>query len=267
MLMASMEWAWKQSNFSIRFHDRCLPITLMFVFSMHVRMLDSSIKLVRSSPASKRKPKNTTPQWYLSSDIFFSICQRWLWCLLFSWRWIVWVDDHCSMKHNSWSINMNCIICLHLSCTVSMLSARTTLDTSIEGRYLWDELGLRIWKQSYPWSKWVNGWIAFVVVALLSAARNRRNKQLVENIHQRMNKLFPRLPDLITSATVLLANLYGSTGEMDKASNIRSELSRSGAKKKPGLSWTAVNGELYVSLWKVDTKVVESEQRELIVVV
>ena len=132
MLMASMEWAWKQSNFSVRFHDRCLPITLMFVFSMHVRMLDSSIKLVRSSPASKRKPKNTTPQWYLSSDIFFSICQRWLWCLLFSWRWIVWVEDHCSMKHNSWSINMNCIIHLHLSCTVSMLSARTTLDASKE---------------------------------------------------------------------------------------------------------------------------------------
>ncbi|CAF1398302.1 unnamed protein product [Adineta ricciae] len=82
-------------------------------------------------------------------------------------------------------------------------------------------------------------------MALLSAARNRRNKQLVENIHQRMNKLFPRSPDLITSATVLLANLYGSTGDMNKASSIRSELSRSGAKKKPGLSWTVVNGELY----------------------
>ncbi|CAF1495358.1 unnamed protein product, partial [Adineta ricciae] len=82
-------------------------------------------------------------------------------------------------------------------------------------------------------------------MALLSAARNRRNKQLVESIHQRMKKLFPRLPDLITSATVLLANLYGSTGDMDKASSIRFELSRSGAKKKPGLSWTAVDGELY----------------------
>ena len=64
--------------------------------------------------------------------LFCSICQRWLWCLLFSWRWIVWVEDHCSMKHNSWSINMNCIIHLHLSCTVSMLSARTTLDASKE---------------------------------------------------------------------------------------------------------------------------------------
>ncbi|CAF1590895.1 unnamed protein product [Adineta ricciae] len=87
-------------------------------------------------------------------------------------------------------------------------------------------------------------------MALLSAARNRRNEQLVESIHHRMKKLFPRLPDLITSATVLLANLYGSTGDMDKASSIRSELSRSGAKKKPGLSWTAVDGELYVSLRK-----------------
>ena len=85
-------------------------------------------------------------------------------------------------------------------------------------------------------------------MSLLSAARNRRNKQLVENIYQRMKELFSHLPDRLTSATVLLANLYGSSGDVDKASTIRYEMSRSGAKKKPGLSWTAINGQLFVSL-------------------
>ncbi|CAF0947573.1 unnamed protein product [Adineta ricciae] len=82
-------------------------------------------------------------------------------------------------------------------------------------------------------------------MSLLSAARNRRNKQLVEDIYQRMKELFSHLSDRLTSATVLLANLHGSSGDVDKASSIRYELSRSGAKKKPGLSWTAVNGQLF----------------------
>ncbi|CAF0880345.1 unnamed protein product [Adineta ricciae] len=52
-------------------------------------------------------------------------------------------------------------------------------------------------------------------------------------------------PSPVMYTTILLANLYGSSGDVDKASSIRYELSRSGAKKKPGLSWTAVNGQLF----------------------
>ncbi|CAF1282461.1 unnamed protein product [Adineta ricciae] len=84
--------------------------------------------------------------------------------------------------------------------------------------------------------------------AILSGARNSRNTELSQRIHDRMQKLFPRDKDSLTAATILLANVYASTGESEKASDIRSKLSKSGAKKKIGLSWTTINGEVFVSL-------------------
>ena len=49
------------------------------------------------------------------------------------------------------------------------------------------------------------------------------------------------MKDPITSATVLLANTYASSGEIEKASNIRLQCYRkSGAKKKVGVSRTVV---------------------------
>ncbi|CAF1673177.1 unnamed protein product, partial [Adineta ricciae] len=81
--------------------------------------------------------------------------------------------------------------------------------------------------------------------AILSGARNSRNTELSQRIHDRMQKLFPRDKDSLAAATILLANVYASTGESEKASDIRSKLSKSGAKKKIGLSWTTINGEVF----------------------
>ncbi|UJR29305.1 hypothetical protein I4U23_010519 [Adineta vaga] len=82
-------------------------------------------------------------------------------------------------------------------------------------------------------------------MSLLSGARNQKNKDLAEKIYQNMKKLFPQLSNLLTPAAILLANVYASSGELEKAFSVRNQLSKSGAKKKPGLSWTAVNGEIY----------------------
>jgi len=85
-------------------------------------------------------------------------------------------------------------------------------------------------------------------VALLSGARNEKNIHLSQQIFDRMKKLFPDLTNLLVSAAVLLSNVYGSSGEIEKASDIKMQLIKSGLKKKIGLSWTSVNGKLFVSL-------------------
>jgi hypothetical protein len=85
-------------------------------------------------------------------------------------------------------------------------------------------------------------------VALLSGARNVNNSYLSQNIYDSMKKLFPQMTNPLISAAVLLANVYASSGETDKASDIKIHLNKSGAKKKSGLSWTVSNGQIYVSL-------------------
>ena len=87
------------------------------------------------------------------------------------------------------------------------------------------------------------------LVAVLSGARNQRNSPLAEQIVDRMKKLFPDLKTELISASVLLANIHGSLGDREKASDIRTELHQSGLKKKAGLSWTAPDGNSYVSLF------------------
>ncbi|CAF5116123.1 unnamed protein product, partial [Rotaria magnacalcarata] len=81
--------------------------------------------------------------------------------------------------------------------------------------------------------------------ALLSGARNAKNVYLSQNIYDRMKNLFPEEKDALISAAVLLANVYASSGEIDKASNIRLEIHKSGTKKKVGLTWITVDGQLY----------------------
>ncbi|CAF5124791.1 unnamed protein product, partial [Rotaria magnacalcarata] len=83
--------------------------------------------------------------------------------------------------------------------------------------------------------------------ALLSGARNAKNVYLSQNIYDRMKNLFPEEKDPLISAAVLLANVYASSGEIDKASDIRLEIYKSGTKKKVGLTWITVDGQLYVS--------------------
>ena len=84
-------------------------------------------------------------------------------------------------------------------------------------------------------------------MALLSGARNEKNIYVSQSVYDRMKKLFPEMKDPLISAAVLLANVYGSSGEMDKASDIRIQMHKSGVKKRVGLTWTAPNGELFVS--------------------
>lgn len=87
-------------------------------------------------------------------------------------------------------------------------------------------------------------------MALLSGARNEKNVHLSEIVYNRMKKLFPNEPNAMLPAAVLLANVCESSGENDKASNIRIDLHELSLKhkKKVGLSWTSVNGQVYVSL-------------------
>lgn len=54
------------------------------------------------------------------------------------------------------------------------------------------------------------------------------------------------MSNYLTSAAVLLANTYSSSGEHEKAFEIKNQLRKSGAKKKVGLSWTVIDGEIYV---------------------
>ncbi|CAF4067259.1 unnamed protein product, partial [Adineta steineri] len=82
-------------------------------------------------------------------------------------------------------------------------------------------------------------------MALLSGARNANNSELSQNIYDRMRKIFPDMKNSLTSAAVLLANVYTSSGDIDAASNIRNELNRSGTMKKIGLSWTVINGHAF----------------------
>ena len=85
-------------------------------------------------------------------------------------------------------------------------------------------------------------------MALLSGARNVKNNNLSQQLYDRMKKHFPQSKDPLISASILLANVYASTGNIDKASDIRIRLNQSGAKKKMGLTSTVVNGQVYVSL-------------------
>ncbi len=82
----------------------------------------------------------------------------------------------------------------------------------------------------------------------LSGARNQKNSHLSQQIFDRMKKLFPELHNQLATASILLANVYASSGEIEKASDIRIQLHKSGIKKQVGLAWTAPDGKIFVSL-------------------
>lgn len=102
-------------------------------------------------------------------------------------------------------------------------------------------------KRSFVVNTYVLNIFAFVPVALLSGARNDKNTDLAQTIYDRIKTLITTTQGSLTSAAVLLANTYASTGDIEKASDIRFQLGKSGAKKKIGKSTTVVNGEVYVS--------------------
>jgi hypothetical protein len=69
-------------------------------------------------------------------------------------------------------------------------------------------------------------------VSLLSGARNANNSYLSEKLVDRMKNAFPHLTNSLTSASILLADVYASKGQIDKAFTARNQLNQSGHKKK-----------------------------------
>ena len=84
-------------------------------------------------------------------------------------------------------------------------------------------------------------------MAILSAARNRRNASSAQKIFDRIRFHFPDYKDSLVSATVLLANTYALSNDFSMASDLRMKLNQSGMKKVPGYSSTVVKGKIFVS--------------------
>ena len=85
---------------------------------------------------------------------------------------------------------------------------------------------------------------------MLSGARNEKNAYLSQKIFDRIHLLFGNNENSLSSATVLLANTYGLTGDFARTSELRMKMRQSNMKKMPGRSSIIVNGELVVRLVK-----------------
>ncbi|CAF4728544.1 unnamed protein product, partial [Rotaria magnacalcarata] len=81
--------------------------------------------------------------------------------------------------------------------------------------------------------------------ALLSGARNQKNSKLAQEVVDRIRKLFPDVKGSLLPASILLANTYASSGDIEKATNIKIELHKSGAKKKAGATLTEFDGKIW----------------------
>ena len=89
-----------------------------------------------------------------------------------------------------------------------------------------------------------------ILVAILSGLRNQRNSTLARQLYDRMKELFPNEKDALTSASILLSNIYTSLDDSEQAELIRINRIKSiGRKVKPGLAWTEPNGELVVNIF------------------
>ncbi|CAF4242472.1 unnamed protein product, partial [Rotaria magnacalcarata] len=70
--------------------------------------------------------------------------------------------------------------------------------------------------------------LVFILVALLSGARNQKNSKLAQEVVDRIRMLFPDVKGSLLPASILLANTYASSGDIEKATNIKIELHKSG---------------------------------------
>ena len=86
-------------------------------------------------------------------------------------------------------------------------------------------------------------------MSLLSGARNAKNGELAKQQSEIIRRRFPSANDALASMSVLVGNTLASLGEFQEASDIRLTMAQSGWKKKSGLSWTEVNGEIAVGEW------------------
>jgi hypothetical protein len=86
-------------------------------------------------------------------------------------------------------------------------------------------------------------------VALLSGARNHGQVVLSQQIYDRMQCLFPGRRDGLVAASVLVSNIYSSSGDQQRAREVRlARIKQFGRNVLVGVSWTRVNGELAVSV-------------------
>lgn len=83
-------------------------------------------------------------------------------------------------------------------------------------------------------------------MSILSSARNAKNASLSKKIFNDIQSKFSDIESGLISATVLLANTYALSGDKAMATNTRTKLIGMNAKKKIGLSWTVVNGKIFV---------------------
>ncbi len=84
-------------------------------------------------------------------------------------------------------------------------------------------------------------------MTLLSGARNKKDPSLAEKIFNRIQQHSLHDENSLVAALVLLANVYASTGDLQKSVNIKNQLYQSGLKKKIGVSLTETGGEIFVS--------------------
>jgi hypothetical protein len=84
------------------------------------------------------------------------------------------------------------------------------------------------------------------LVALLSGARSRKNFAISQKVVDRLQQLFPDEDSCLLPARVLLANAYSSVGDFSKAIGVRRDIDRMASKKKVGLSWTVIDGQVVV---------------------
>ena len=83
---------------------------------------------------------------------------------------------------------------------------------------------------------------------MLSSARNKKNAILAQSLFDRIHLLFSDEEPILSSATVVLANTYGLSGNLTRTVDLRTKMAESGLKKVPGRSSTIVDGEIVVRL-------------------
>ncbi|CAF0902753.1 unnamed protein product [Adineta steineri] len=116
----------------------------------------------------------------------------------------------------------------------------TTMVDCLSRLFLFDEA-----KQLIEDYEKCNAPYSVMYMALLSGARNSRQTHLSQEIHKRMQLLFPNEKNHLISASILLCNISSSLGDHEEAQALRLDrIKEFGNKVKAGLSWTEVNGEV-----------------------
>ena len=86
---------------------------------------------------------------------------------------------------------------------------------------------------------------------MLSGARNHKNTDVAEKVFNSLQLHFPEINKSSIPASLLLSNMYASSGNMDKALAIRNQIQQSGIKKEISLSWTVINDKVLVSITNI----------------